>query len=120
MAGDLVYFTIGVPDSERGRAFFQGLFGWDFSDGNIPGGFHIAGTNPPGGMHSMQSGASAPGFRPYFNVQDIAGAVDRIRALGGSAGEIKGSPESGMYADCRDDQGTEFSLFQPPGSSAPA
>ena len=36
-----------------------------------------------------------------------------------TAAEIKGSPESGLYADCRDDQGTEFSLFQPPGAATP-
>jgi uncharacterized protein len=119
MAGDLVYFTIGVPDSERGRSFFSQVFGWEFSPGNIENGFHIAGTNPPGGMHSMLSGSSAPGFRPYFHVQDIASAVDRVRALGGTAGEIKGSSEAGMYSDCADDQGTQFSLYQPPAASAP-
>jgi uncharacterized protein len=117
MAGDLVYFTIGVPDSDRARTFFGNVFGWEFSDGTIQGGFHITGTNPPGGMHS---GGSAPGFRPYFRVQDIAAAVERIRALGGFAGDIKGSAASGSYADCSDDQGTEFSLFQPPASSPPA
>lgn len=111
MAGDLVYFTIGVADSERGRSFYQTVFGWEFGPGEIAGGFHITGTNPPGGMHT---GGSAPGFRPYFHVPDIVGAVDRIRAMGGTAGEIKGSPESGSYADCADDQGTQFSLFQPP------
>ena len=42
------------------------------------------------------------------------------KVLGGAAGEIKGSAETGSYADCRDDQGTEFSLFQPPGASGPA
>jgi predicted enzyme related to lactoylglutathione lyase len=111
MAGDLVYFTIGVPDSERGRAFFQGVFGWEFQPGNIPGGFHISSTNPVGGMHQ---GGSAPGFRPYFQVDDIAAAVERVRSMGGTAGEIKGSPGSGAYADCSDDQGTQFSLFQTP------
>jgi len=114
MAGDLVYFTIGVPDSERGRNFFQGVFGWEFASGNIAGGYHITGTNPPGGMHS---GGSAPGFRPYFHVQDIETTVERIRQLGGTAGEIKGSALSGAYADCTDDQGTQFSLFQPPAST---
>jgi uncharacterized protein len=116
MAGDLVYFTIGVPDSERGRAFFQGVFGWDFAPGEIAGGFHITGINPPGGMHQ---GGSAPGFRPYFHVPDIAGTVERVRAMGGTASEIKGSAESGAYADCADDQGTTFSLFQPPTTAAP-
>jgi predicted enzyme related to lactoylglutathione lyase len=117
MAGDLVYFTIGVPDSERGRAFFQGVFGWEFAPGNIEGGFHITSTNPSGGMHE---GGSAPGFRPYFQVTDIAAAAERIRSLGGTAGEIKGSAESGMYADCSDDQGTQFSLFQAPAAAPPA
>ncbi|HXJ64902.1 MAG TPA: VOC family protein [Actinomycetota bacterium] len=116
MAGDLVYFTIGVPDSERGRAFYAQVFGWEFASGNIPGGFHITGTNPPGGMHV---GGSAPGFRPYFHVPDIASACERVRQMGGYAGEIKGSAESGAYADCADDQGTQFSLFQPPSTAAP-
>jgi predicted enzyme related to lactoylglutathione lyase len=111
MAGDLVYFTIGVPDSERGRAFYQSVFGWAFAPGNIAGGYHITGTNPSGGMHT---GGSAPGFRPYFQVEDMTAAVDRVRMCGGTAGEIKGSPASGFYADCADDQGTEFSLFQSP------
>jgi predicted enzyme related to lactoylglutathione lyase len=116
MAGDLVYFTIGVPDSDRGRAFFESVFGWQFAPGNIEGGFHITGINPVGGMHE---GGSAPGFRPYFHVEDIASAVQRVAAAGGTAGEVKGSPESGQYSDCADDQGTEFSLFQPPSAAAP-
>jgi predicted enzyme related to lactoylglutathione lyase len=116
MAGDLVYFTIGVPESERGRTFFQSVFGWEFSPGSIEGGFHITGTAVPGGMHE---GGSAPGFRPYFQVDDIAGAVQRVAAAGGTAGEIKGAPESGQYADCVDDQGTQFSLFQPPAALTP-
>ncbi|HEY7282017.1 MAG TPA: VOC family protein [Actinomycetota bacterium] len=117
MAGDLVYFTIGVADSERGRSFYQSVFGWEFAAGEIAGGFHITGTTPPGGMHM---GGSAQGFRPYFHVSDIAATVDRIRSMGGTAGEIKGSAETGSYADCSDDQGTQFSLFQPPTATSPA
>jgi predicted enzyme related to lactoylglutathione lyase len=108
MAGELVYFTIGVPDPERARAFYGGLFGWGFSPGNIPGGYHVEGTNPSGGLH----GGGLQGVRAYFQVSDIQQAVEQIRRLGGWAGEVKGS-SAGWYADCRDDQGTEFSLYAP-------
>jgi len=97
-------------------AFFQGVFGWEFAPGNIEGGFHITGTNPSGGMHE---GGSAPGFRPYFQVDDIQAAVQRVTAFGGTAGDVKGSPESGQYSDCADDQGTQFSLFQLPVAATP-
>ena len=108
MAGDLVYFTIGVQDPERARTFFGGLFGWGFSTGNMPGGFHIEGTTPAGGLH----GGGVQGVRPYFQVPDVREAAEQVRRLGGWAGAVKGSA-AGWYADCRDDQGTEFSLYAP-------
>ena len=47
MAGDAVYFWFPVSDTGRARAFFGGLFGWEFAPGNAPDGFQITNTNPP-------------------------------------------------------------------------
>lgn len=33
MAGELAFFEIGVKDTERGRAFYERLFGWKFEPG---------------------------------------------------------------------------------------
>lgn len=109
MAGDLVYFVVPVPEADRGRAFYGELFGWDFSPGNVPGGFNIEGSTPPGGLFG-----GGPGNTPtvYFSVDDIHAAVEQIRELGGEAGEPE-EIQSGYMADCRDDQGTRFGIWSP-------
>ena len=111
MAGDLVYFVVPVQDAEKGKAFFGELFGWSFETGNVPGGFHIHGSNPPGGMFA--GGGGQPSV--YFSVDDIHAAVTRIRELGGEAGEPTEAGDFGRYAyGCRDDQGVRFGLHEPP------
>jgi predicted enzyme related to lactoylglutathione lyase len=47
-----------------------------------------------------------------YRVDDIAAAVERVRAVGGHADE----PERkayGLLAECVDDQGATFRLWQP-------
>jgi predicted enzyme related to lactoylglutathione lyase len=48
----------------------------------------------------------------YFRVDDITSAGARVKALGGTASDIKEYP-SGLNATCTDDQGTKFCLWQP-------
>jgi len=48
VVGDLVCFTIPVADGERGKAFYGGLFGWEFATGNVPGGFQVSNSQSPG------------------------------------------------------------------------
>lgn len=107
MNGNVGYFTVSAENVDRAKAFFGGLFGWEFEGPGSGGGWHIAGSNPPGGLHG---GGSGP--RLYFKVDDIQAAVEKIRKLGGKADDPKDAPE-GPYSDCTDDQGTEFSLWQP-------
>ena len=85
MTGEIGFFELGVEDPERGRAFYEALFGWRFDAGPSGHGYHIAGSNVPGGIHGGDAGAS-----PYvfFVVDDIDRAVQRVIELGGSvAGE---------------------------------
>jgi uncharacterized protein len=121
MAGELTFFELGVEDVKRGRAFYEGLFGWRFEVGPSGKGFVIAAPNAGGGMHGGDKGAS-----PYvfFAVDDIEAAMERVRELGGEIEEmdVEGDDEDsiarfGRFKLCRDDQGSSFGLHQPPVGS---
>jgi uncharacterized protein len=117
MAGELAFFELGVEDAEKGRAFYEGLFGWGFEPGPGGGGWVISTPNVRGGMHPGDRGAS-----PYvfFAVDDIEAAVQRVRELGGTVEEmdVEGDDASqaqfGRFKLCRDDQGSPFGLHQAP------
>lgn len=105
----LGYFTMRVGDLDRARVFFGSLFGWHIEDGSQQGGGHIANIDPPGGLNS------SPGDEAvvlYFQVPDVAAAAERVRALGGTVRSVS-DYDSGGNAECTDDQGTRFDLFQP-------
>jgi predicted enzyme related to lactoylglutathione lyase len=120
MAGEVAFFELGVEDVERGRAFYEGLFGWRFETGPSGQGFTIGAGPVPGGMHGGDKGAA-----PYlfFRVGDMEAAVERVRELGGVVEEmdVQGDEESvarwGRFKLCRDDQGSPFGLHQPPTGS---
>ena len=103
---ELGYFTIPVADLERGKAFYGGVFDWQFEPGESYA--HIGNTKLPGGLH-VGDGSSP---KVWFRVADIQAAMAHVRALGGHADEPQESA-SGWSADCRDDQGARFSLWQP-------
>lgn len=105
---DTSYFVIQVPDSAQARAFYGGLFDWAFVPGSVSDGFQIQGVTPPAGL---LGDADRAAVKVYFDVEDIHAAVACVRELGGESAEIDESP-SGYQVDCRDDQGTEFSLHQ--------
>jgi predicted enzyme related to lactoylglutathione lyase len=120
MAGELSFLELGVADVERGRAFYEGLFGWRFEGGPSGQGFLIATPNVPAGMHGGDPGAAPLVF---FAVDDMDGALARVRELGGAVEEmdIEGDEESvaqfGRFRLCRDDQDSPFGLHQPPPGS---
>lgn len=117
MSGELAFFEIGVADADRGRAFYEGLFGWRFTPGPNGPGFMIEAPNASGGMHGGDNGAA-----PYvfFRVDDIDAALQRVRDLGGTVedADVEGDDSSvarfGRFKLCRDDQGSPFGLHQPP------
>ncbi|HEX2373734.1 MAG TPA: VOC family protein [Actinomycetota bacterium] len=120
MAGEVAFFELGVEDVERGRVFYQGLFGWRFERGPSGEGWTIGAGSVPGGMHGGDKGAA-----PYlfFRVEDMEAAVERVRELGGTVEgmDVEGDQESvarfGRFKLCRDDQGSPFGLHQPPAGS---
>jgi predicted enzyme related to lactoylglutathione lyase len=120
MAGEVAFFELGVGDAERGRAFYEAMFGWSFEPspgGEAGGGFVIGTPDVPGGMHGGDPGASAYVF---FAVEDIDAAIKQVEELGGSVEEmdVEGDADSqakfGRFKLCRDDQDSPFGLHQRP------
>jgi predicted enzyme related to lactoylglutathione lyase len=107
MPVELGYFTLKVRDVARAQRFYGAAFGWEFDSG--PQGAHVKNTKLPLGI--APGGPASVSF-VYFKVQDLEAATARISELGGTARDRSESP-SGLMAICTDDQGTEFSLWQP-------
>ena len=80
-----------------------------FSSGH-PGAWRTDETRPPLSMLPVP-GAQRE-VQLSYRVDDIAAAVERVRAAGGHAEEPVRRP-FGLLADCVDDQGATFRLWQP-------
>jgi len=112
--GELGYWTLTVPDVDRGRAFYGALFGWAVDEpGPDSSGAHtyahVSNTQVPMGLHD-DPGAAAQTL--YHRVADLAAMTARVRELGGEVLDVR-QYASGGNAVCRDDQGIEFQLWEP-------
>ena len=104
--GDMAYVTMEVVDAARARAFFKSVLGWRFRPGHAEGGWDVEDVAP---MVGMIGGGRQATIVPMYRVVDIAGAVARVRASGGTATDPERQPY-GVTSVCTDDQGTRFYL----------
>ncbi|MEV7549739.1 VOC family protein [Amycolatopsis sp. NPDC089917] len=111
--GEAGYFTFQVPDDARAKAFYGAVLGWQFSPGRVEGGWGVEGSGLQGGLWGGPG--RQVGWKVMYAVDDLAAALDRVRAQGGQAGETEQQPY-GLSADCVDDQGIEFWLWEQPRS----
>ena len=102
--GDVGYAWLTVPDPDRAAEFYAAVLGWRYEPGHAPGGRNVVGQSLPIGI-----GRGEPGLHLSYAVDDVAAAVEQIRAAGGSASEPETRPY-GPAADCVDDQGTVFAV----------
>ncbi len=106
--GDVAYLTLMTSDAERTKAFHAAVFGWTFTPGRVDDGW---GATEPMPMTGLWGGHERTELIPMYRVDDIAAAVERVRAAGGTSTE----PEQAAYginAECTDDQGLRFYLGQ--------
>jgi predicted enzyme related to lactoylglutathione lyase len=118
--GDLSWRELYTTDAAAARAFYFEVFGWSdagSADMGPMGTYHMFGRAfPLGGMMTkvddMVNLPNAWGL--YFRVPDVAKAVERVKAEGGTV--LNGPmqvPGGGTIAQCLDPQGAAFSLHQP-------
>ena len=113
MTGAISFFELGVADAQKGRAFYEGLFGWEFETGPSGKGWLLHTPGVPGGMHPGD-----PQATPYvfFSVPDMDAALARVRELGGEVVPFDHGDDTrfGRFEFCKDDQGCPFGLHEPP------
>ncbi len=109
--GDVANVTMMARDAHRAKEFYEAVLQARFFSGH-PGAWRTDQTRPPLGILSSQG--AEPGVQLSYRVDDITAAVGRVRAAGGHADEPDRKPY-GLLAECVDDQGATFRLWQPAG-----
>jgi uncharacterized glyoxalase superfamily protein PhnB len=107
--GDIANVTMMARDAYRAREFYEAVLQVPFSSGH-PGAWRTGETRPP--LSILPSPGAEPEVQLSYRVDDIAAAVERVRAAGGRADEPERKPY-GLLAECADDQGATFRLWQP-------
>lgn len=98
-----------ADDPERARRFWAGVLGLELEprrEGEGEGWQTHAGS-PAVGVHARGRGPGDSFSLPYFAVEDMAAALERVSANGGTIvhpGEV--------WAICRDSEGSPFALAQ--------
>lgn len=105
------YLTMSTADLVRARTFFGAVFDWEVGDGNVEGGGHVDNTRFPLGFMQGDPPSAGP-VTVYFRVDDIDAYAARVEAAGGRV-LARAEYPSGGNAECVDDQGFRFDLFQP-------
>jgi len=100
-----------ADDPERARRFWGGVLGAELEprqDGEGEG-WQTRSDAPTIGIHARGRGPGDSFSLPYFSVSDIAEALDRVMALGGTVVH-----PGAQWAICRDSEGSPFALAQDP------
>jgi hypothetical protein len=88
MAVHLRHFSINADDTERGRRFYQAVFGFGFQPWGPPGFFidEDTGRGVSGALQGRRTigGEAMPGIEITFAVDDIPSTVAAVEANGGS------------------------------------
>ncbi len=109
--GDVANVAMMAPDAHRAKEFFEVVLQVPFSPGH-PGTWRTDQTSPP--LSILPWPGAELEVQLSYRVDDIAAAVERVRAAGGRADEPV-RRQFGLLADCVDDQGATFRLWQPAG-----
>jgi predicted enzyme related to lactoylglutathione lyase len=110
----LALIEFPADDPQRALGFWRGLLGVAVearAEGEGQG-WQTHGEGPAVGIHERGRGPGDTFSLPYFAVDDVPRALERVEALGGS---VVHPGES--WAVCRDSEGTPFGLAAAPGSA---
>jgi uncharacterized glyoxalase superfamily protein PhnB len=109
--GDVANVAMMAPDAHRAKEFYQAVLQVPFPPAH-PGTWRTDQTSPP--LSILPGPGAELEVQLSYRVDDIAAAVERVRAAGGRADEPV-RRRFGLLADCVDDQGATFRLWQPAG-----
>lgn len=88
MPATLRHFAINADDVPRARAFYEQVFGWNFTPWGPPGFYQVrdAGTGLLGALQGRRevAGQRMPGMEITFGVDDLHATIAAIEAAGGT------------------------------------
>ncbi len=113
--GTFCWVDLGTDDAAGAKAFYGGLFGWEFDD--LPTGekgtYSICRLRGKA-VAGLYDRAERAGWGSYIKVDDVDRAVARARELGAEVlVEPFGAPGGGRVATVRDPAGASVSLSRP-------
>jgi uncharacterized glyoxalase superfamily protein PhnB len=108
--GDVVRVSMVTADTDRAKEFYEAVLRVPFHAGSQPGVWNTEATKPHLGIWSPEG--VEPQIQLVYRVDDLDAALRRVRAAGGIAGTAERKPY-GLKAECEDDQGVMFELWQP-------
>ena len=114
--GDYTHIELPTDDLERGRRFYEGLFGWTFESNEFIPGYYLYRTPSGtfGGGMGMRGTTAPEAIRDYVEVTSIDNTLAHVSDLGGSVVAGKDEiPGIGWWAAVKDSEGNEIGLFQP-------
>jgi predicted enzyme related to lactoylglutathione lyase len=114
----MVHYEMMVKDADKAQAFWSGLFGWEFSAPMPEMDYRMARIDDASGAAIAGGGEAKSHANVYLSTDDIDASLAKVRELGGEAEDKTPVPAMGWFAACKDNQGTEFHLWQSDSSAA--
>lgn len=118
--GEFSWHELATDDWEAAWRFYSTLFGWQETDAMDMGEMgtyqmYGRGADPLGGLYNRPPQIPVSAWLFYIRVPDVAEAVEKVRAQGGSV--LNGPmevPGGGVIAQCSDPQGAMFAVHSTP------
>jgi predicted enzyme related to lactoylglutathione lyase len=114
--GSFSWTDLSTPDAEASRAFYGGLFGWEFEDNPVPeGGVYVmAKLGGRSAAAMFETSERHPAWASYVTVDDADAIADRARQLGANVmSEPFDVMHVGRMAIIQDPPGAVFCVWQP-------
>ena len=115
MSNPFVHLELCTPDTTKAKAFYSGLFGWEFKDNDMGPMIYSTfqpSSGPGGGLFSMPGVPTA--WLAYVGVDDIKAATDKAKSLGATIHKGPDEiPNIGWFTVLSDPTGATIALFQP-------
>jgi predicted enzyme related to lactoylglutathione lyase len=114
--GTFSWTDLSTPDAEASKAFYGGLFGWEFEDNPIPeGGVYVmARLGGRAAAAMFETSERHPAWASYVTVDDADAITDRARELGANVlAEPFDVMDVGRMATLQDPTGAVFCVWQP-------
>jgi predicted enzyme related to lactoylglutathione lyase len=114
--GTFSWTDLSTPDAEASKAFYGGLFGWDFEDNPIPedGVYVMARLGGRAAAAMFETSERHPAWASYVTVDDADAITERARELRANVlAEPFDVMDVGRMATLQDPTGAVFCVWEP-------